>query len=496
MNKDIIIIGAGPGGLAAAMLLANGGYNVTIYEKNNYVGGRNGAVLLDGFKFDIGPTFFMMINVLEEIFERSGKKLSDYVKLTELDPMYKLSFDGGKRNFYPSRDKKTMKKNIEDFSPGSFPSYEKYMDKEGKKYQKLIPCLQIPYQHFGDLFTKQFLTSLPVLDAHLSLYSVLGRYFDDENLKLAFTFQAKYIGMSPWKAPGTFSIISFIEHGGGIYHVEGGLNQLSQQMAKAAIEDGAELMLNSEVEKLIVENGVAKGVKLANGAIHNADYVILNADFAHAMTHIVDEKDRPKYTDDKLAKKRYSCSTFMMYLGLDKLYTEIPHHSIFFADDYKKNVDEITVSNKLSDDFSFYVQNASLTDKTLAPEGKSTLYILVPTPNNKAGINWESHKKKMYNQVLDYLQNKAGLSNLREHIEVEKIIIPDQWDSDYSVYLGATFNLAHNVSQMLLFRPHNEFEEFKNCYLVGGGTHPGSGLPTIYQSAIISADLLMKHNKK
>lgn len=496
MKKEVIIIGTGPGGLTAAMLLANKGYKVTVYEQNDYIGGRNGSLKIGDFKFDIGPTFFMMINVLEEIFEKTNRKLSDYVNLTELDPMYKLSFDKGKKNFFPSRDKETMRKNMEDFSPGSFSAYEKYLEKESKKYEKLIPCLQIPYQSMGDLFKKQFLSAIPFLDAHISLYDVLGKYFSDEELKLAFTFQAKYIGMSPWKAPGTFSIISYIEHGGGIYHVEGGLNQLSQQMAKVAIEDGAEIKLSTKVKKVIVEDKIAKGIELENGKIHKADYVIINADFAHAMENLVEENVRPKYTDYKLSKKRYSCSTFMMYLGLDKLYTEIPHHSIFFADDYKKNVDEITTSQKLSDDFSFYVQNASLTDKTLAPKGKSTLYILVPVPNNKAGIDWEREKENMENKVFDYLEEKAGLKDIRKHIETKKIITPKQWETDYSVYLGATFNLAHNVSQMLLFRPHNQFEEFENCYLVGGGTHPGSGLPTIYQSAIISADLLIKNDKK
>ena len=182
----------------------------------------------------------------------------------------------------------------------------------------------------------------------------------------------------------------------------------------------------------------------------------------------------------------------MLYLGVKKEFKNIAHHSVIFARDYKKNVDEITGTKVLSEDFSFYVQNASVTDKTLAPPGKSAIYVLVPVPNNKSRIDWEKEKMMMRNRVLDALETRGGYADLRNNIEEEKIVTPLDWKDKHSVYLGATFNLAHNVAQMLYFRPHNEFEEFKNCYLVGGGTHPGSGLPTIYESGRISAELIMK----
>ncbi|MDA3887090.1 MAG: phytoene desaturase family protein [Candidatus Delongbacteria bacterium] len=491
MCKNVNIVGAGPGGLAAGMILASNGYKVTIYEKENKVGGRNSYFQLGDYTFDIGPTFFMMKDVLETVFDKSGKKLEDYVDVVQLDPMYRLKFHDG-RELYPSPDKEKMKETMEKFSPGSFEGYIRYLHKEKKKYDKLLPCLSMPYGKISDFFSKQLITSIPYLDAHTSLYNVLARYFDDPDTRIAFTFQAKYIGMSPWSAPGTFSIISYIEHGGGIYHITGGLNQLSFKMSKAFEDLGGKIELSTSVKNVIVENGKAKGVELENGEKKLSDYTIINADFAHAMSKIVDKKDRKKYSDDSLQKKKYSCSTFMLYLGVKKEYPEIAHHSIIFAEDYKKNVDEITITKVLSDDTSFYVQNASVTDKTLAPEGHSTIYVLVPVPNNKSSIDWEKEKESFRNKVLDLLETKGGYSDLRENIVEEKIVTPEDWEKDHSVYLGATFNLAHNVGQMLYFRPHNEFEEFKNCYLVGGGTHPGSGLPTIYESGRISAELIMK----
>jgi phytoene desaturase len=491
--KRVIIVGAGPGGLAAGMMLAHKGYNVTVFEKQDYVGGRNSSLQLGEYVFDLGPTFFMMTDVLEHIFDFTGRQLSDCVEITHLDPMYRLRFSGG-RELYLSRDKDRMRETLEAFSPGSFQGYLKYLNKEKKKYDKLIPCLAMPYGSVWDFFAWQFMNSIPYLDAHISLYDVLSRYFEHPDVRIAFTFQAKYIGMSPWSAPGTFSIISYIEHGGGIYHVKGGLNQLSKAMCKAVEEEGGSVRISTPVNEVIVENGTAVGVRLEDGSEERADYVVLNADFGHAMTHLVDPAHRRKYSDESLERKRYSCSTFMLYLGVNRTYPDIPHHSIIFADDYKRNVDEITVGRILSDDPSFYVQNASVTDPTLAPEGKSTIYVLVPVPNNKSAIDWTAEQGPFRNKMIDLLEKQGGYENLRESIEEEKVITPLDWEREKDVFKGATFNLAHNVGQMLLFRPHNRFEEFGNCYLVGGGTHPGSGLPTIYQSGRISAELIMQED--
>jgi len=491
--KKVIIIGAGPGGLAAGMLLSSKGYQVTIYEKEKIVGGRNGFIRLGDYTFDIGPTFLMMNNVLENIFKKSDRNLSDYCDIIPLEPMYRLRYYGEK-DLMASSDHNKMKERLEKFCLGSGEGYEKYLKKEKKKYDTLIPCLEIPYASVFDFLSWQFIRSLPYLDGHVSLYDVLSRYFKDQDVITSFTFQAKYIGMSPWTAPGTFSIISYIEHGGGIYHVRGGLNQLANGMSKVIEEYGGKIFLSKAVKEILIENGVTVGVELEDGSIDKADYTVINADFAHAMTHIVNEKHLKKYSKEKLDKKKYSCSTYMIYLGVNKTYPDIPHHSIIFADDYAKNVREIAETLELSEDFSFYVQNASVTDNTLAPEGKSTIYVLVPIPNNESRIDWEKEKIPLRNRVIDAMEKRGGYTDISKNIEEEMIITPPDWENKHSVYKGATFNLAHNMGQMLLFRPHNEFEEFKNCYLVGGGTHPGSGLPTIYESGRISAELIMKRD--
>ncbi len=288
-GKKVIIVGAGPGGLAAGMLLASRGYSVDIHEKMNGIGGRNSSLKLGDYLFDVGPTFFMMKDVLENIFLKCGKKLDDFVNVIPLDPMYRLKFGNGKE-LYPSTEKDKMRHTMENFSRGSYDGYLHYLAKEKNKYDKLIPCLSIPYGSLSDFFKKNFIAAIPYLDVHTSLYGVLSRYFADPDTRLAFTFQAKYIGMSPWTAPGAFSIISYIEHGGGIYHIQGGLNRLSVGMSDAFRQLGGKIHVRSAVSKILIENGEAQGVELEDGRIERSDYTIINADFAHAMTTIVEAK--------------------------------------------------------------------------------------------------------------------------------------------------------------------------------------------------------------
>jgi len=359
----------------------------------------------------------------------------------------------------------------------------------------LYNCLLKDYSSIARFFHPDFLKAIPILGIGESLFDVLGHYFKDDNLRLCFTFQSKYLGMSPWLCPGGFAIIPYVEHKFGIDHVKGGLNQISAGMAKAAKDLGAKIHLNKEVKRFQVKNRRIEKIIFKDGAEIDADTVLINADFGHAMADLFDKGVLKKYSEAKLRQKKYSCSTFMLYLGLDKLY-ETPHHNIYFARDYKKNVDEIAVSKKLSNDFSFYLQNACVTDKSLAPAGKSTLYVLVPVPNNSSGIDWVKQKNAFRKKVLDAIERNTEFKDVREHIVAEKMITPADWENERDVFMGATFNLAHNLGQMLYFRPRNKFEELDNCYLAGGGTHPGSGLPTIFESGRISANLIdKKYNK-
>ena len=385
-----------------------------------------------------------------------------------------------------SADQETMARNIEAVFPGEAANYHRFMRDHAEKLRVIFPCLQRSYHHLSSFLSTRLLKALPHVATTKSVMGVLGEYFSDERLKLAFTFQAKYLGMSPWSCPGLFSILSYIEYAHGIYHVEGGLAQMSVAMAKVFEEDGGTLRLESEVDQVEYNGKRVSGVRLKSGEVLPCDDLIVNADYAHARSTIFGERNIGR---EELLKKKFSCSTYMLYLGLDKIYEDEPHHHIIFADDYGRNVREIQSERVVSRDPSVYVRNSSINDKTVAPPGHSQIYVLVPTINNRNGCSWDQNKAAYREQILDRIIAKTGMKDLREHIVEERCITPQTWE-DSGIFIGATFNFAHTMNQMLYFRPRNRLQGFANVYLVGGGTHPGSGLPTIFESARISSNLI------
>jgi phytoene desaturase len=486
-KKSIVIVGAGPGGLSAAMLLAQRGFRVQVFEKQDVVGGRNAEVRLGDYRFDLGPTFLMMKFLLDELFAEGGRRSSDYLQFRKLDPMYALSFSD--KTMLVRSDPEAMKSEIERHFPGEGANLDRFLSRESQRFENLYPCLQKPYGTLASMLSPTLLATVPYIAAGRSLYSVLGDYFRSEELRLAFTFQSKYLGMSPWDCPGLFTMIPYTEHAHGVYHVMGGLSRITQALAEVSREEGAEIHTSAPVARVLVDGGRAKGVNLASGEKVYCDDVILNADFGHAMATLFDPNSLGRYQPDKLRKRKFSCSTFMMYLGLDRTY-DAEHHTIVFARDYKKNIEAITQGRQSLDEISVYIRNSCRTDPSGAPSGHSALYILVPVANNRSGIDWQEQKQEMRERVLRILRERTPFGDVEPHIQREMILTPEDWENKYSVFLGATFNMAHSWDQMLYMRPHNQFEMFENCYLVGGGTHPGSGLPTIFESARISANLI------
>ena len=487
MTRRVAVVGAGPGGLAAAMLLAQAGVAVTIFEKQAVVGGRTSAIEADGFRFDLGPTFFLYPRILAEIFSACGRDLQTEVPMVRLDPQYRLIFGaGGEMNC--TGDIERMVGEIAKLSPEDAPRFRNFMNDNRVKLEKFTPCLQTPFQGWTSLLRPRLLKVLPYLKPWRSLHSEIGKYFRDPRLQTAFTFQSKYLGMSPFHCPSLFSILSFLEYEHGIFHPIGGCNAVTSAMARIAREMGVEIRLEEGVEEILFEGRKAVGVRTCSGE-HRADAVVVNADFGHAMTSLVPQRLRRKWTDKKIAGKKFSCSTFMIYLGIEGSVENLSHHNIYVAKDYRRNLDEIERLHTLSEDPSFYVANPSRTDSTLAPPGHSALYVLLPTSHQHPNIDWNTERAR-YRDVAFGQLRKIGIPDLDRRIRFERIVTPADWEKN-GIYLGATFNLAHNLGQMLHLRPNNRFEEFEGLYLVGGGTHPGSGLPVIFESARISTRLLL-----
>lgn len=469
------------------MLLSAAGCDVTVLERQPYVGGRTSSFEADGFRFDLGPTFFLYPRVLESIFAAVGRDLHQETTMVRLDPQYHLVFgSGGEIKATP--DVARMEREIAALSPRDALHLRRFLDDNRVKMNEFRAVLESPFQRWRDMLSPRLARMLPLLRPWLSLDAELGRYFEDPRVRLALTFQSKYLGMSPFNCPSLFSILSFLEYEYGVYHPIGGCGAVSQAMARTAEGLGAVISLEDEVEEILFEGRKAVGVRSRSG-VHHADALVINADFARAMTRLVPDRLRPRWSDRKIAKKRFSCSTFMLYLGIEGRYDDLAHHTIHLADDYHSNLLDIESRHVLSADPSFYVQNACVTDPSLAPPGKSTLYVLLPVTHQHPNVDWDRESPRFRDLAIRQLA-KVGLDDVSERIVYERQVTPADWDRQHEIYLGATFNLAHTLGQMLRMRPRNRFEDLESVYLVGGGTHPGSGLPVIYESARITSRLI------
>lgn len=485
-KRKVVIVGAGPGGLAAAMQLAHAGADVTVLERRDRVGGRTSTIEVDGFRFDCGPTFFLYPRVLEEIFASVGRDLMEEVPMKRLDLQYRLTFGaGGKLDCRADMD--AMDQEVAKLSPADVGQLRKYMDDNRLKLERFRPILESPFSSPLDLLRPAVLRAASRVHPFRSLGKELQRYFQDPRLVIAFGFQAKYLGMSPFQCPSLFSILSHLEYEYGVYHPYGGCAAVSERMAKIAEEMGVTIRLGEAVEGFEFAGRRVQAVRTDRETLP-VDAVVINADFAGAMQRLVPNHLRRRWSDQKLERKRFSCSTFMLYLGIEGRY-DLPHHNIHIAKDYDGNLRDIEVHHRLSEDPSFYVQNASVTDDSLAPEGHSALYVLVPVSQMHPSIDWNREAQPFRERVLDRL-GQIGMADLRDRIRVQRTVTPQDWQDKHHIYRGATFNLAHNLGQMLHNRPRNRFEEFDGVYLVGGGTHPGSGLPVIYESSRITTKLM------
>jgi phytoene desaturase len=487
MSRRVVIVGAGPGGLAAAMLLANAGAEVTVLERLPGVGGRSGTIVADGYRFDIGPTFFLYPTVLSEIFATCGLNLWDEIDLIRLDQMYHLIFEGG-GEIRASADLTQLAQEIARFSPADAAALPRFITDNRLKFKAFRPVLQAAFSDIRALLTPTVLKALPVLRPLTSIDTELAKYFKDPRVRLAFSFQSKYLGMSPFKCPSLFTILSFMEYEHGVFHPRGGCGGMMDTMAKLARGLGVRIKTQEPVTEILFNGRQVTGVRTPAGE-YAADALVINADFAQTMCKLVPDRLRRRWRDRRLAKKKFSCSTFMLYLGIEGRLEHLAHHTILLSEAYAQNLREIEEGTAPPTQPSLYVQNACITDPEQAPAGHSTLYVLVPVSHEKGLIDWHNEQARFRAMILKRLEG-IGIEDIERRIKFEKCLTPAGWEHDLQIYRGATFNLTHSMRQMLHNRPRNRFEDLDRVYLVGGGTHPGSGLPVIFESARITAQLM------
>ncbi|MDD5097246.1 MAG: phytoene desaturase family protein [Candidatus Omnitrophica bacterium] len=481
--QRIAIIGAGVGGLACACRLAKDGYSVDVYEKLASPGGRNNIINDQGFKFDTGPSFVLMPDFFQEVFSYCGENINDYLNLKTIDPSYKIIYPDGDC-LTVHKDSNRTKNEIERIEKGSSQQFDKFIAETKNIYEVIRPLL---YEcvTLKSLLDPRFWFIFPQIHAFESYWQLAKKYFKSQKLCYAFTFEAMFMGVSPYQAPAFYSVITYTDHAQKIAHPLGGMYQIPLALEKMAKKFGAKFHYNCEVKDINKKN---KQFSLKiNGENILADTVVVNADYAYAQESLLKRK---------IPKFKYSCSVYLIYLGLNKKLKNLSHHNLFFADNLDKNLDEIFNQRVVSQDPSFYVHVPTVTDASLADEGKEIAYILVPVPNlendNNKFLDYEAGIRKTVFQKINQL---AGC-DLESLIEVEHKFYPEDFIKRYNLKNGATFGLAHNLTQSAFMRPQNFDTLIPGLYFVGASTQPGGGLPVVIAGSRIVADLIRKKEKR
>ena len=488
-----IVIGAGIGGIATAGRLAKQGFAVTVLEKNSTPGGRCGQIVREGHRFDIGPTLFLMPEVWEETFAALGEKMSDHMQLVRIDPTYKVHFDDGLQLQLTS-NLGEMQAQLEKVEKTAFTGFLGYIA-EGSKHYK-ISLEKFVGRNFYNIFEYFSLANLPLLfqlKALMKHYSNTGRFFRDERLKAAFTFQNMYLGLSPYDAPATYSLLQYTELAEGVWYPMGGMYKGIETLTAIAEKLGVRFVYNTPVKAIHCSNNKVESVETETGQVYSADLFVGNADLPYIYKELL-----PKNAEaDKLDKKLYTCSTIMFYWAVDKQYPQIAHHNVFLAGDYKASFDQIFNEHKLPAQPSFYIHAPARTDAAAAPQGQDTLYVLVPVGHMDAANkqDWNEMVNRARETVFARLEKEMAITDLREHIKFEMINTPLTWKAQFNLEKGAAFGLSHNFWQVGFLRPQNRHARFKNLYFAGASTHPGTGLPIVLLSARLTTERILKEAK-
>ncbi|HEY5981927.1 MAG TPA: phytoene desaturase family protein [Anaerolineales bacterium] len=487
--RSVVIIGAGVGGLTAAIHLARHGLRVTVLEKNTSPGGRCNRLLHAGHRFDTGPTLFVMPRLYEAEFRHLGVEMDEQLDLLRVDPTYRLVFDDGSQLALTS-DQQSMREQLEAIEPGSFKRLQDYLQEGGRHYQLTLDNLvtrdlRSPLQCI-DVHTPALLVRLKAFVNH---YSYMSAYVDDPRLKAAFTFQDIYMGLSPFAAPATFSLLPYTELAHGVYYPRGGMYSIVERLVELARALGVEFAFEVPVEQIEIEGARAHAVRLPDGAQLSADVVLANADLPYVYKDLLPQDGRA----EALARKRFSCSVISFFWGVDKTCDALGAHTLFVSDGYRENFDGIERGRGLPPNPSLYVHAPARLDPSVAPPGRDTLTAIIPVGHihPDEDQDWDAMRDQAREHVFRRLRT-LGITDLAAHITYEATCTPPMWRQQYNLTKGSTHGLAHTLLQMAYFRPSNRHARYHNLYFVGASTHPGTGLPTAMVSGRLAATRIIE----
>ncbi|MEI7819075.1 MAG: phytoene desaturase family protein [bacterium] len=485
--RNIVIIGAGIGGLSAAARLAHDGFKVTVVEKESLVGGRAHRIEQDGYSFDTGPTILMMTDVLYDTFAYCDKNLDDYVELIQLEPNYKTWFSDGE-TIEVSSNLPRFAKELARIDPKAPEQFYRFFSDVAKIYRLAR----------GQFIDKNFDSLRDFIDIKAGfqlfkgrglykLYNFVSRYFDDWRLRQLFSFQSMYLGVTPYEAPAVYSVVSYMETGLGIWYPKGGMHALPRAFQKLCEELGVTFRLNTAVDRIEIEGKKARGVILENNELLKADIVISNADLTYTYKNLIASEHRRRYPDKKVDALKQASSALLFYWGVDHELPDMLHHNVYFSDDFKHNLEEIFHEKVIPKDPAFYLYIPTKTDPKLAPKNKHVLYVLVPVPNLNSDVDWNKATQDIKARVIERIKTVMKV-DIAKSIESEAIFTPQDFLTRFNLTDGSAFGLSHFFFQSGYFRPHNVSRDVDGLYFVGASTYPGSGIPMVTLSGKLVAE--------
>jgi len=480
--KEVVVVGAGLGGLAAACRLAKQGLSVVMLEKNDTVGGKVNVVEAGGYSFDTGASLLTMPHVLEELFEFCGQRLSDYLQLIELDPICRYFWPDG-TSLDATSDLEKSESRIADVSPKDATAFRRYLATSKAKFE--IAERTFLAKSLPELSSMLRPSNVPELFRFMSLRTLAGyneASFKSPKLVQLFNRFATYNGSSPYKTPAAFSLIPWAEFGLRAWYPAGGVYAVVRALEKLALELGVRIFTGTEVQDILTRDGRVTGVK-AVGETFGADAVISNADAV--------ETHRSLLSSHKYQDREPSCSGFVMLLGVNKKFEKLSHHNIFFSDDSKVEFEEIFRSKRPATDPTIYVCATSKTDPTQAPDGCENLFVLVNAPYLSRRTDWNKEMRPYRDFLMTRLE-EVGLDGIGDAVEYEKIITPADFKSRYRANRGSIYGISSHGMLSAFKRVPNKSEDFENLFFVGGAAHPGGGIPIVLLSAAISSRLLVE----
>ncbi|WPU65131.1 phytoene desaturase [Peredibacter starrii] len=492
MSKKLkaAVIGSGLGGLAAAIRLQSAGYETTIFEKRDKPGGRAYVFKDNGFTFDAGPTVITAPHCLEELFELSGRKLSDYVELMPVEPFYRLMWEDKFVFDYGSSVEETLDQ-IQKKSPQDVEGYKKFLNYSREVFEEgYTKLVHVPFLNWWSMIRVS--PQLARLSAHKSVYAQVSKFIKDPHLRQAFSFHSLLVGGNPFDTSSIYTLIHFLERKWGVYFPKGGTGALVNGLVKLFEELGGKIQCNSEVEQILNSNQKVIGLYTKKDGFYPFDIVISNADVMHTYEKLLSDSPIADQQRNRLRKMKYSMSLFLIYFGTKKQYPEMAHHTVLFGPRYRELLKDIFKEGRLADDFSLYLHAPTRSDPDLAPPGHEAFYVLAPVPNlSKSEVDWNVEGPKYAQKILNYLDERY-LPGLKENLVTQRIFTPLDFESELNAHQGSAFSLEPLLTQSAFFRTRNRDAEISGLYFVGAGTHPGAGVPGVVNSAKATVGLVLE----